>query len=98
MTRMNETETLTLRPATPADAPALRRLAALDSAPALKGEVLIALEAGEAVAALSLSDGRVVATPFRLTEDVVALLRMRAERNVVLLPRRRRPRLRLRVA
>ena len=54
-------------------------LAALDDAPVLKGEVLVALIGGEAVAALSLSDGRVVANPFRRTEAAVALLRLRAE-------------------
>ncbi len=35
--------------------------------------------AGEAVAALSLTDGRVVANPFVLTANAVALLRLREQ-------------------
>lgn len=54
-------------------------LAALDDAPVLTGEVLLALIDGEAVAALSLFDRRVVANPFLHTEAAVALLRLRAE-------------------
>jgi hypothetical protein len=78
--------------AEPANAPALalrlagadegqvvRDLAALDDAPAPAGEVLLALLDGEAVAALSLRDGRVVANPFVRTDAAVALLRLRAE-------------------
>jgi hypothetical protein len=91
LTMTGMTETLEMRLATAHDAPALHRLAALDSAPPLEGEVLIALLDGEAVAALSLEDARVIATPFRLTEDVVALLRLRARRASP-------PRLRLRAA
>lgn len=55
----------------------VRRLAALDDAPELEGEVLLALVNGEPVAALSLRDGRVVADPFRFTEEAVGLLRLR---------------------
>jgi hypothetical protein len=68
-----------LRSATSADAPAVRRLAALDDARMLAEPIMIALEDGEPVAALSLADHRVVANPFRLTQDAVALLRLRAE-------------------
>jgi hypothetical protein len=68
-----------LRVAGADDADLVRRLAALDDAPALEGRVLLALIDGEAVAALSLRDGRVVANPFVLTRDAVALLRLRAE-------------------
>jgi hypothetical protein len=50
----------------------------LDGAPALEGEALLALIDGEAVAALSLRDGHVVANPFVRTEAAVALLRLRA--------------------
>lgn len=57
----------------------VRDLAALDDASALEGEVLLALVDGEAVAALSLRDGRVVANPFVHTEAAVALLRLRAQ-------------------
>jgi len=56
----------------------VRRLADLDDAPPLRGEVLLALVDGEAVAALSLSDGRVVANPFLPTADTVSVLALRA--------------------
>ena len=68
----------------------VRRLASLDDAPALTGQVLLALVDGEAVAALSLSDGRVVANPFLPTEAAVGLLRLRAQHLSVKRPRRRR--------
>jgi hypothetical protein len=55
------------------------RLAALDDARALAGQVLVAVVGGQSVAALSLSDGRVVANPFIPTLDAVALLRLRRE-------------------
>ena len=57
----------------------MRRLAQLDDAKPLEGEILIAFVAGEAVAALSLTDGRVVANPFVATAHVVTLLRLRQE-------------------
>jgi hypothetical protein len=57
----------------------VRELAALDDAPTPQGQVLLALIDGEAVAALSLLDGRVVANPFVLTQDAVALLRLCAK-------------------
>jgi hypothetical protein len=94
-------QTLILRGATPDDARALLRLAELDSAPALDDEILMAELDGEVVAALSLSDGRVVANPFRPTADVVALLRLRAGRvsgGARVERRRRLPRLRVRFA
>ncbi len=65
------------------------RLAQLDDAPELEGQVLIALIDGEAVAALSLLDGRVVANPFVRTENAVALLRLRAKHLSGARPRRR---------
>jgi len=80
--------TLALRPSHPDDAPALRRLADLDDAPPLDGEILLALVDGEPVAAVSLGDGRVVADPFRPTADAVTLLSLRAAQ----LGWRRRPR------
>jgi hypothetical protein len=69
--------TIALRLAQADEADLVRRLAALDDAPALEGQVLLALIDGEAAAALSLRDGRVVANPFVLTENAVALLRLR---------------------
>jgi hypothetical protein len=73
------------------DEQVVRDLAALDDAPAPEGEVLLALIDGEAVAALSLRDGHVVANPFVHTEAAVALLRLRAEQASSRRPRRRRP-------
>jgi hypothetical protein len=67
-----------IRPAVAADAVAVLRLAALDSARPPAGETLVAEQAGSLVAALSLSDGDVIADPFRPTADIVGLLRMRA--------------------
>lgn len=55
------------------------RLAALDSAPALRSPVLLALVHGEPVAARSLVDGRVVADPFRPTDGVLRVLALAAE-------------------
>jgi hypothetical protein len=77
-----------LRLAHPDEAPVLRSLAALDSQPDLEGEVLLALLDGKPVAALSLSDRRVVATPFLPTNQAVALLHLRAQQ--LLGPRRQR--------
>ncbi len=71
------------------DTRVVRWLAALDDAPALDGLVLLALIDDEAVAALSLLDGRVIANPFVATSEVVALLRLRAEHLSVARPRRR---------
>lgn len=55
-----------------------RRLAALDDADELVGQIMLARVGGEAVAAVSLSDQRVVADPFFPTSEAVALLRLRA--------------------
>jgi hypothetical protein len=68
---------IVLRAASQDDGAVVRRLADLDDAPALEGPVLLALIDGEPAAALSLLDGRVVANPFVLTQDAVALLRLR---------------------
>ena len=73
------------------DGRTLEDLAALDEAPVLTGVVLLVLIDGEAVAALSLLDGRVVANPFRRTEAAVALLRLRAEHVSGARARRRWP-------
>jgi hypothetical protein len=84
---------VTLRLARLDDADLVHRLEALDDAPALDGRVLLALIGGEAVAALSLYDRRVVANPFVFTEQAIVLLRLRADH---LVGRRPRGRLRLR--
>ena len=80
---------LGLRPAYPDDSDMLRNLAALDGAPELEGQALLALIDGEAVAAVSLRDGRIVANPFVPSADAVALLKLRAD-HLRGVPRRRR--------
>ena len=57
-------------------APAVQRLAELDSVAPLRGEILVALRAGEPIAALSLSDGHAAADPFRPTADALDILRL----------------------
>ena len=72
------TSPLVLRPASSADAVALERLAALDSARPLTGEVMLASAGGDVRAALSLQTGRAVADPFYPSAELVALLRTAA--------------------
>jgi hypothetical protein len=86
------TSSLVLRPATSADSYELERLAALDSARPLDGDVLLAYAGGELRAALSLDSGRHVADPFWPTADLVELLQAAAGDG----PRRRLGRLRRR--
>jgi hypothetical protein len=76
-----------VRPAHPDEVGTLRRLAQVDDAPELAGEILVATIDADVVAALSLDDGRVVADPFVLTSDAVELLRRSA---TALTGRRRR--------
>jgi hypothetical protein len=71
-------ESLTIRRARGDDMTALQELAALDSRPLPAYPLLIAEEDGTMIAALSLSEGRVVADPFRATSSAVALLELRA--------------------
>ena len=69
------TATLTLRRARPEEDHVVRRLAALDSARPLRGEIYLAVAGDRPVAALSTLDGRIVADPFVPTGEVVGLLR-----------------------
>jgi hypothetical protein len=74
------TGTLIIRMAVPADAPALRRLAQLDSAPPpVQVPMLVAVADGDVCAALPLSGGTAVANPFRRTAEIVAMLTARAQ-------------------
>jgi len=66
----------TIRQASSNDAFALRRLAALDDRPALRGDVLLAEQGGEIRAALSLESGRSIAHPFAPTAELVEILRL----------------------
>jgi hypothetical protein len=67
--------TIALHPATDRDRRELDRLAALDSSEPLRGSVLLGRVDGVLRAALSHSDGRVVADPFARTSHLVGLLR-----------------------
>ena len=67
-----------VRPARSADASDLARLAALDSAAPLTGDVVLAISEGEVAAAMSLATGAVVANPFVPTPQLVELLRTAA--------------------
>ena len=67
-----------VRPARTVDADDLRRLAALDSARPLTGDVLIAVQGGDIAAAMSLDTGAVIADPFQPTANLVDLLRTAA--------------------
>lgn len=93
------TASVELRLARHDDAWALHRIAQLDDAADLDGEVLLALLDGVAIAALSLDDRRVVANPFVPTQNAVELLQMHADHLFGRRERRRRlrgiPRLRL---
>ena len=80
-TRKNESEPVGIRHALAADRAALERLAGLDSADVLTGEVLIAEVHGEARAAIEIAGGATVADPFRRTAHLVELLRSRAQQE-----------------
>jgi hypothetical protein len=81
-----------IRLATADDDAALARLAALDSAPALAGEALVAEVGDELWAAVSLADTTVIADPFRPSGELLALLVERARQLSAAAgaPRRRR--------
>jgi hypothetical protein len=71
---------LKLRDATDADAADLLRLARLDSQgrpPA--GKLVVAVDHGDLVAAISVDSDAVIADPFKATAPIVAMLRLRAE-------------------
>ena len=71
-------ESLTIRLAVPADAPALRRLAQLDSAPPPGPVPMVVAEVrGEVCAALSLDGACAIANPFQRTAELVAMLQAR---------------------
>lgn len=66
-----------LRRATEADERALRELAELDSQRPISGPALIGEIDGKPAAAVSLTDGRVIADPFQHTIVLTQLLHMR---------------------
>ena len=69
---------LLIRPASPADEPAIARLSALDEHVLPRGERLIGELGGRIVAALDVRSGDAVADPFVPTTGVVELLGLRA--------------------
>jgi hypothetical protein len=71
---------ITIRPAFPDDAEALRRLAERDSKALPDGELLVAMVGDEARAAVSVETGGVIADPFHPTAELVAMLRVRGSR------------------
>jgi hypothetical protein len=75
----NVDPTVLIRAARGSDGDALEGLARLDSQRPLAGDVLLAEQDGELVAALA--GDRLIANPFRPTADVIALLRLRAGRT-----------------
>lgn len=73
---------LTIRRSRTSDAPAVRRVAARDSAAVPSEPLLVAAVGGEIRAAMSLADGAVVADPFYPSADLVAVLRVYAGQAV----------------
>jgi hypothetical protein len=84
------TEAVLMRRATADDAARIRTLARLDDKRMPAGPFLLAEVGGGIVAARSLSTGTVIADPFRLTSDIVAMLRVRAAQVSELDERRER--------
>ena len=80
--RLFDTSSVSIRPAKPADAIAIARLAALDSSHSPRGSVLLAEVDGELWAALGVDDGHAVADPFRPSRRALDLLRTRAEQTL----------------
>src|SRR4051794_25467885 len=74
--KMNEA--VLMRRASAEDTARIRTLARLDDKRMPAGPFLAAEIGGGIVAARSLTTGTVVADPFRLTSDIVAMLRLRA--------------------
>ena len=74
-------EMIVIRRATERDEAAVTRLAALDSRPVPGGELLLAVVDGELRAALG--EGELVADPFKPTDPLAELLRLRAAQDRV---------------
>ena len=92
---MTTATAVTIRPAVESDRDALDRLAALDSARPLTGDVLVAEVEGEHLAAIEMASARAIADPFRPTADLVGLLSGRVD---AMRRSERRPRPRVRFA
>jgi hypothetical protein len=72
---------ITIRPAYADDEPALRRLAALDSATVPSGSLMVAEVEGELRVAVSADDLTAIADPFHLTAHLVELVRDHVARS-----------------
>jgi hypothetical protein len=94
--RTHRNPTVVIRAARGSDGSALEQLAQLDSQARLAGDVLVAEQDGQVVAALA--GDRAIADPFRPTADLVALLRLRAAPPRTARPGRKLAARRLRVA
>ena len=79
MTPIATAPSVLIRAARGSDGPALHTLAGLDSATVPSGSLLLAEADGQLVAALG-AGGERIADPFRSTDDVIALLELRAGR------------------
>src|SRR4051812_25467359 len=77
-TSTTSTESMLMRRAAAADSARIWELARLDNKRLPDGPFLVAELDGSVEAAVSLSSGTVVADPFRLTADAVAMLKLRA--------------------
>jgi hypothetical protein len=86
MSTITPDPTVVIRAARGSDGDRLAQLALLDSQRPLAGEILVAEQGGELVAALGAD--RVIADPFRPTADLVALLRVRSGGAATTLRRR----------
>ena len=75
---MSHRDTIIIRSSNEHDAPALGRLAELDSAPVLSGAALVAEVDGVMRAALPMDGSRPIADPFAETAHLVELLRSHA--------------------
>ncbi len=71
---MSHRDTIIIRTTNEHDAPALARLAGLDSAPVPGGRTLVAEVDGTMLAALPLDGGRAIADPFAETVHLLELL------------------------
>jgi hypothetical protein len=75
---MYAADSYNIRKATEADESALHRLAELDSQRPLSGPALVAEIGGSPAAAISLTDGRLIADPFQYTAVARQMLSMRS--------------------
>jgi hypothetical protein len=89
---MSHRDTIIIRGSTEHDAPALARLAALDSATPLGGTALVAEVDGALRAALPIDGGPAIADPFAPTAHLVELLRSHAAALDTARPRPQRAR------